>query len=49
MPLCDQQPAGLYLRKGQSANISVAGLAKGLSLAVTLDFRPMWGAIDGEC
>lgn len=44
MQLCDQQPAGLYLRKGESVTINVKGLPEGFYLSAMLGFRPMWNS-----
>ena len=44
MQLCDQQPAGRYLRKGESISVSTAGLPEGYGLDALIGFRPMWGS-----
>ena len=42
MQLCDQQPAGLYVRKGETITISVEAIPEGFYLSAMLGFRPMW-------
>ena len=44
MQLCDQQPAGVYLRKGETVILDVRGLPKDFYLGAMVGFRPMWGS-----
>ncbi len=44
MLLCDLQPAGRFLRKGETVTISVEGLADADYLGAVIGFRPMWGS-----
>src|SRR5258705_12249904 len=42
MQLDDQQPAGRYLRKGETITLAVDELARGAVLDVAIGFPPMW-------
>jgi len=42
MQLCDQQPAGIAVRKGQRVSVTVQGLDSN-DLAAMVGFRPLWG------
>lgn len=48
MQLCDQQPAGRYLRKGERFTIQVDGLPDDFYLGAVVGFRPMWGSQLGQ-
>lgn len=56
MALSDQQPAGRFVRKGETLMIGVDDLPDGTSLSAVVGFLPMWGSnlnqqvqpIDGE-
>ena len=43
MILCDYQPSGLYVKKGEKVGISVTGLPAGYDLSSMIGFKPMWG------
>ncbi|CAN5475670.1 hypothetical protein BH10ACI3_BH10ACI3_22380 [soil metagenome] len=43
MILCDYQPSGLYVKKGEKVGLTVSGLANGYDLASMIGFKPMWG------
>lgn len=44
MQLCDQQPAGRYVRQGEQLVVDVGPLPAGYSLNLAIGFRPMWGS-----
>lgn len=48
MELDDQQPAGRWLRRGESAVITVEGLPRGVALDAAIGFRPMWKVALGQ-
>lgn len=41
--LCDSQPSGLYVRKGEQLSIVVTGLDLAYTLSTMIGFKPMWG------
>lgn len=41
--LCDEQPTGRYVARGETLNIQVEGLPDGFALDAMIGFRPMWG------
>lgn len=41
--LCDYQPSGLYLKRGEAINLNVSGLNKAYDLSSMIGFKPMWG------
>ncbi len=43
MVLCDYQPSGLYVRKGERIAFSVTGLNDAYDLSSMIGFKPMWG------
>jgi len=48
MQLCDQQPAGRYVRKNELVTVTVAALPSGHTLDVLVGFQPMWGSDLGQ-
>ena len=44
MQLCDQQPAGRYVRKGETITITASAVPNGYDLEATVGFKPMWGS-----
>lgn len=48
MQLCDQQPAGLHVRKGETVTVVVDSLPEGHYLDVLIGFRPMWGVAQDQ-
>lgn len=56
MQLSDQQPAGRFVRKGETLIVSVDDLPEGASLSAVVGFAPMWNSklsqqvqpVDGE-
>lgn len=48
MQLSDQQPAGRFVRRGETLVIQVQGLTAGHVLAATVGFLPMWGSQQSE-
>ncbi len=43
MLLCDQQPSGLYVKKGESITFNVSGLSDEYDLSSMIGFKQMWG------
>ena len=43
MILCDYQPSGLYVRKGEKITLNVNNLNQDYNLASMIGFKPMWG------
>ncbi len=43
MILCDYQPSGLYVKRGERIGINVAALPNGYSLSSMIGYKPMWG------
>lgn len=43
MALCDYQPSGLYVTRGERFTVTVTGLGGGYGLAAMIGFKPMWG------
>ncbi len=43
MLLCDQQPAGRQVRKGERVVVTAGALPPGFELSALVGFRPMWG------
>lgn len=43
MVLCDYQPTGLYVRKGEKISFSVSELNRDYDLSSMIGFKPMWG------
>ncbi len=43
MVLCDSQPSGLYVRKGEQLSIVVGALDPAYTLSSMIGFKPMWG------
>jgi hypothetical protein len=43
MVLCDYQPSGLYIRKGEKITLNVSNLHQDYHLASMIGFKPMWG------
>lgn len=41
--LCDYQPSGLYVRKGEKISVSVTDLDEDYKLSTMIGFKPMWG------
>lgn len=41
--LCDYQPAGLYVRRGETISVSVSELDEDYKLSTMIGFKPMWG------
>jgi Peptidase M60, enhancin and enhancin-like len=48
MKLCDQQPAGLYVRKGDLLTFDVDEIPEGAELSVHIGFRPMWNVAQDQ-
>ncbi|MBK6749881.1 MAG: S-layer protein [Acidobacteria bacterium] len=43
MVLCDYQPSGLYVKRGEQLGITVTGLKAGYQASSMIGFKPMWG------
>jgi hypothetical protein len=43
MILCDFQPSGLYVKRGEKVSFVVVGLTRGYNLSSMIGFKPMWG------
>lgn len=43
MVLCDYQPSGLYVNRGERITFSVTGLNDAYDLSSMIGFKPMWG------
>ncbi len=43
MILCDYQPSGLYVRKGEKITLNVSNLNQDYNLSSMIGFKPMWG------
>jgi Peptidase M60, enhancin and enhancin-like len=43
MILCDYQPSGLYVRKGEKITFNVSNLNQDYNLSSMIGFKPMWG------
>ena len=43
MILCDYQPSGLYVRKGEKITVNVSNLNQDYNLSSMIGFKPMWG------
>lgn len=43
MVLCDYQPSGLYVRKGEKITLNVSDLNQDYNLSSMIGFKPMWG------
>ncbi len=43
MVLCDYQPSGLYVRKGEKITFDVGNLNRNYNLSSMIGFKPMWG------
>ena len=43
MILCDYQPSGLYVKKGERITLNVSDLKQGYDLSSMIGFKPMWG------
>ncbi len=43
MILCDYQPSGLYVRKGEKIALNVSNLNQNYNLSSMIGFKPMWG------
>jgi hypothetical protein len=43
MVLCDYQPSGLYVKRGERFTVTVADLKPGYDLQTMIGFKPMWG------
>ncbi len=41
--LCDHQPSGLYVRKGERITFNVSNLSQDYDLSSMIGFKPMWG------
>lgn len=41
--LCDEQPTGRYVARGETLTITVEGLPEDFALDAMIGFRPMWG------
>jgi hypothetical protein len=41
--LCDYQPSGLYVKKGEKITLNVADLNEDYNLSSMIGFKPMWG------
>ncbi len=41
--LCDYQPSGLYVRRGEKFSVDVNGLDENYKLSTMIGFKPMWG------
>jgi hypothetical protein len=43
MVLCDYQPSGLYVKRGERLTLNVTDLKQGYDLSTMIGFKPMWG------
>lgn len=43
MILCDHQPSGLFIRKGEKITFNVSNLNQDYNLSSMIGFKPMWG------
>lgn len=43
MILCDYQPSGLYVKKGEKISLNVSNLSQNYNLSSMIGFKPMWG------
>jgi hypothetical protein len=43
MILCDYQPSGLYVQKGEKITLNVSNLNQNYNLSSMIGFKPMWG------
>lgn len=43
MVLCDYQPSGLYVKRGETLGLTVTGLKAGYQVSSMIGFKPMWG------
>jgi hypothetical protein len=43
MILCDYQPSGLYVRRGEKITLNVSNLNQNYNLSSMIGFKPMWG------
>ena len=43
MVLCDYQPSGLYVKRGEKLGITVVGLKAEYQVSSMIGFKPMWG------
>lgn len=43
MVLCDYQPSGLYVKRGERVSFNVSGLKGDYDLSSMIGFKPMWG------
>ncbi len=43
MVLCDSQPSGLYVKKGERVTLEVSNLNPAYDLSSMIGFKPMWG------
>ena len=43
MVLCDYQPSGLYVKRGEKVTFNVSDLKQGYDLSTMIGFKPMWG------
>jgi hypothetical protein len=43
MILCDYQPSGLYVRRGEKITFNVSNLNQNYNLSSMIGFKPMWG------
>jgi hypothetical protein len=43
MVLCDYQPSGVYVKRGERISISVNNLNQNYNLSSMIGFKPMWG------
>ncbi len=43
MILCDYQPSGLYVKKGEQITLNVSNLNRDYNLSSMIGFKPMWG------
>lgn len=41
--LCDYQPSGLYVRRGETISVTVTDLDDDYKLSTMIGFKPMWG------
>ncbi len=41
--LCDYQPSGLYVRRGERVSLTVTDLDEDYKLSTMIGFKPMWG------
>ena len=48
MQLSDQQPAGRYVRRGETLTITTEGLPEDFVLSATIGFQKMWGVQQGQ-